>query len=378
MEQPTVSTFIREVATDTRDRVSLPVGGIRQLGWVPGDRLLVQRLDEDMVLLMRRPKKSTELGEETYEAAPDAETEAEQLDSGGDVALDPPEAALPDGQPAVSATAPLERLEQRIAALERLLANEPTTEAASPAEEPTESTMEDEGVGPDAAGLIEPPTDGMAEDEPTSEQAITEVESETEDEQRAGPVESAIEEGKTAGVEAGEIEEKDEQPDEEMVAEVPSPAEAEAEESEPIKGEAEDAEVNDAKGKDTAANVVAMEEAAGPVQEPAGATAAANESGDQTDGPSVAHDAVGAGVGAAAGVEAGPAGGVGAGLEAGVALRLFGDMLRQVLPEETMGHLEAGRREGLLALRALLAAGIERIDAMGDVGAAAKGATDGT
>jgi hypothetical protein len=376
MVQPTISTFIREVATDTRDRVSLPAGGIRQLGWVPGDRLLVQRLDEDMVLLMRRPKKSTELSDETYEAAPDAEAEAEELDTGRGPALDPPEASLPNGQPAVSATALLERLEQRIAALERLLANEPTSEAGSPAEEPAESVMQDEGAVPEAAGPIELPTDGMAEDEPTSEQAIAEVESETEDEQRAGPVESEIEEGKAAGVPAGEIEEG-EQPDEEIVADVSSPAETEVEKVEPVKGEAEDAKVDEAKGEVMEADVLAAVDVAAPVQEPSGATAAAKESGDQTGGSSVGHDAVGAGVGAAAGVGAGPAGGVGAGLEAGVALRLFGDMLRQVLPEETMGHLEAGRREGLLALRALLAAGIERIDAMGDVGSVAKGATDG-
>jgi hypothetical protein len=357
MAQPTGSTFIGEVATTTKDRISLPVDGIRELGWAPGERLLVQRLTEDFVLLIRDPNKSTgQISDETYEEPTDAEDEAETIHGG--VALDSPEVAMTDtaaeeplvnGQPmarrTASAFALLDRLEQRIVALEQLLANEPAdAETAGPAAEQSESMTSGEDVGPEAAGPPEPRGDGMAKDEATSLEAL-------------GAVESNI---------WGE----DERPGEEMDAAVPGLAEAEAGDAETDATDSEDSEVEAAEA----------EEAAWPVEEPAPITAAAEEPGDQTGGQSVERDTVGAGVGAAAGptagVDAGLASGVGAGHQARVVLQAFGELLGQMVPEETMGHLEAGRREGLLALRSLFAAGIEWVDTMQDAGAAAKGAQD--
>jgi hypothetical protein len=178
---------------------------------------------------------------------------------------------------------------------------------------------------------------------------------------------SQLEPEHISGPEESETEEAGEQPVEGIDAEGSSPPEAVA----------ADTQVHEATAEDTQAPRLATEQVAGQEEEHAGATAGV-ESGESTGSSLAGHDVVGAGVGAAAGVQAGPAAGGGAGLQAGVALRLFGDMLRQLIPEESMSHLEAGRREGLLALRSLLAAGIKRIDAMKDVEAATKGATEGT
>jgi hypothetical protein len=410
MAQPTGSTFIGEVATSTKDRISLPTQGIRKLGWAPGDRLLVQRLNEDMVLLMRRPKKSTEqISEESYEEPTDADDEAGALYGVSGATLDPPEAVTPDspaeeeplrnGQPmagdTASATALLERLEQRIAALEQLLANEPASaEAAAPAEQQPETMTADEDLGPEAAGPMEPPGDSIAEDEAASVQAPGAEESEigdgVEEEQPAGEFESAF--PGSAEAEADD-------------AAVDEPG---AEEPQAVEAQAGDGNADEAEAMNTGVEETESREVAQPGQEPQVVAAAPEDPGTRPDGQSAESDAVGAGVGAAAeatagvevgsvpgdtagagagsatgdtsGVDAGSATGVGAGLQAGVALRIFGDLLRQVVPEEAvgqaMGHLEAGRREGLLALRTLLAAGVERIDAMKDVGGAATDATD--
>jgi bifunctional DNA-binding transcriptional regulator/antitoxin component of YhaV-PrlF toxin-antitoxin module len=51
--------MIKEVGETTitgRNQISLPAAGIRELGWARGDRLLVEVVGRDMLLLVRRPK----------------------------------------------------------------------------------------------------------------------------------------------------------------------------------------------------------------------------------------------------------------------------------------------------------------------------------
>lgn len=38
-----------------KNQVSLPASGVRQLGWERGDRLLVETVGDEMMILMRRP-----------------------------------------------------------------------------------------------------------------------------------------------------------------------------------------------------------------------------------------------------------------------------------------------------------------------------------
>lgn len=44
-----------ETTITGRGQVTLPARGLRELGWHKGDRLIVRRYGEDMVVLMRRP-----------------------------------------------------------------------------------------------------------------------------------------------------------------------------------------------------------------------------------------------------------------------------------------------------------------------------------
>ena len=43
-----------------RNQVSLPANGLRELGWERGDRLIVEVLGDDMLLLVRRPRRWAE------------------------------------------------------------------------------------------------------------------------------------------------------------------------------------------------------------------------------------------------------------------------------------------------------------------------------
>jgi len=51
---------VGETTLTGKNQVSLPVQGLRELGWEKGDSLLVEVLNHDVMLLMRRPKSWTE------------------------------------------------------------------------------------------------------------------------------------------------------------------------------------------------------------------------------------------------------------------------------------------------------------------------------
>ena len=46
---------VGETTLTGKNQVSLPAQGIRELGWQRGDKLLVEILGKDMLLLVRRP-----------------------------------------------------------------------------------------------------------------------------------------------------------------------------------------------------------------------------------------------------------------------------------------------------------------------------------
>jgi AbrB family looped-hinge helix DNA binding protein len=48
-----------DVTITGRGQVSLPAKGLRDLGWRVGDRLIVQRLGDDTLVLRRRPANWT-------------------------------------------------------------------------------------------------------------------------------------------------------------------------------------------------------------------------------------------------------------------------------------------------------------------------------
>jgi AbrB family looped-hinge helix DNA binding protein len=51
-------TTVRAIGETTltgKNQISLPASGIRQLGWKRGDRLLVEVVDNEMIVLIRRP-----------------------------------------------------------------------------------------------------------------------------------------------------------------------------------------------------------------------------------------------------------------------------------------------------------------------------------
>src|SRR5687767_14239194 len=51
-----VAKRIGETTVTGKNQISLPAQGMRELGWERGDRLIVQILGENMVVLTRRPK----------------------------------------------------------------------------------------------------------------------------------------------------------------------------------------------------------------------------------------------------------------------------------------------------------------------------------
>lgn len=55
-----VPTVVGETTITGRNQVSLPARGMRELGWNRGDRLVVQILDDDTLVLVRRPERWAE------------------------------------------------------------------------------------------------------------------------------------------------------------------------------------------------------------------------------------------------------------------------------------------------------------------------------
>ena len=49
-----------EATLTAKNQVSLPAKRMRELGWEKGDRLIVEILGDDMVLLVRRPARWTD------------------------------------------------------------------------------------------------------------------------------------------------------------------------------------------------------------------------------------------------------------------------------------------------------------------------------
>ncbi|MCL5959223.1 MAG: AbrB/MazE/SpoVT family DNA-binding domain-containing protein [Chloroflexi bacterium] len=49
-----------ETTITGKNQVSLPAKSIRELGWERGDRLIVEIIGEDILVLMRRPSRWTE------------------------------------------------------------------------------------------------------------------------------------------------------------------------------------------------------------------------------------------------------------------------------------------------------------------------------
>ena len=54
------ASLLGETTITGRGQVTLPARGLRALAWRTGDHLLVQRLGEDIVVLVRRPTNWTE------------------------------------------------------------------------------------------------------------------------------------------------------------------------------------------------------------------------------------------------------------------------------------------------------------------------------
>ncbi|TAK22684.1 MAG: hypothetical protein EPO26_10485 [Chloroflexota bacterium] len=54
------TTAMGETTITGRGQVTLPARGLRSLDWHAGDRLLVQRLAPDVVVLVRRPESWTD------------------------------------------------------------------------------------------------------------------------------------------------------------------------------------------------------------------------------------------------------------------------------------------------------------------------------
>jgi bifunctional DNA-binding transcriptional regulator/antitoxin component of YhaV-PrlF toxin-antitoxin module len=55
-----VPTNVGETTITGKNQISLPAQGVKKLGWQKGDRLLVQVLGEDMMMLIRRRGTWTE------------------------------------------------------------------------------------------------------------------------------------------------------------------------------------------------------------------------------------------------------------------------------------------------------------------------------
>lgn len=51
---------VGETTITGKNQISLPAQGLRLLKWAKGDRLLVEVLDDDIMVLVRRPENFTE------------------------------------------------------------------------------------------------------------------------------------------------------------------------------------------------------------------------------------------------------------------------------------------------------------------------------
>lgn len=52
--------LVGETTITAKNQVSLPVDGLRLLGWERGNHLLVEVISDDVMLLIRRPEKWTD------------------------------------------------------------------------------------------------------------------------------------------------------------------------------------------------------------------------------------------------------------------------------------------------------------------------------
>lgn len=57
---PVAAEVVGETTLTAKNQVSLPAKRIRELGWERGDRLIVQVLSEDILILVRRPARWTD------------------------------------------------------------------------------------------------------------------------------------------------------------------------------------------------------------------------------------------------------------------------------------------------------------------------------
>lgn len=55
-----VPKLLGETTITGRNQVSLPAKGVREMGWDRGDRLLVEAIGHDMLVLIRRPERYSE------------------------------------------------------------------------------------------------------------------------------------------------------------------------------------------------------------------------------------------------------------------------------------------------------------------------------
>lgn len=60
MKLPRIPKLVGETTLTGKNQITLPADGLRDLGWERGDRLIVQVLGDDMVVLMRRPENPAE------------------------------------------------------------------------------------------------------------------------------------------------------------------------------------------------------------------------------------------------------------------------------------------------------------------------------
>jgi hypothetical protein len=157
--QTALPIFVGEVTAERGGQISLPPGGVQELGWAPGDELLAQVVGDDVLLVLRRPAAprsheptapSTEVSVSPANHTPFSRSVRLPIIAGAaEPASEPTSGHLADGlaagpgaaakrplndpsmsDPAANALAQLERLESRIVALERLLARLEASEGA--------------------------------------------------------------------------------------------------------------------------------------------------------------------------------------------------------------------------------------------------------
>jgi len=52
--------LVGETTVTGRNQISLPARGVREMGWERGDRLLVESIGDDVLVLIRRPRRYSE------------------------------------------------------------------------------------------------------------------------------------------------------------------------------------------------------------------------------------------------------------------------------------------------------------------------------